>query len=77
MSHAENPAGGKYLYGLYDTDGILRFLCADKEACIAYAELFDLPAVDCSLMSLGEFKNQNKSRKFKKPKKENQEESNN
>tara|TARA_Y100001968_G_C19252499_1_gene665164 strand:- start:38 stop:244 length:207 start_codon:yes stop_codon:yes gene_type:complete len=42
------------LYGLYDTDGILRFFCSDKEACIAYAELFDLPSIEYSLMPFPE-----------------------
>ncbi len=42
------------MYGLYDTDGILRFVCPDKEACLAYAELFDLPSVEESLMALPE-----------------------
>ncbi len=32
------------LFGLYDTDGILRFTGRDREACIAYAELFGLTA---------------------------------
>ena len=48
------PAGGKSLYGLYDTDGVLRFICADKEACLAYAELFELPQPEYSLMALAE-----------------------
>ncbi len=30
------------MFGLYDTDGILRFTGLDREACIAYAELFGL-----------------------------------
>jgi len=44
------------LYGLYDTEGILRFTCTDKEACIAYAKLFDLSSIDFSLMPLSEIK---------------------
>ncbi len=40
------------MFGLYDPDGILRLTAADKEACLAYAELFDLPSGGCSLMSL-------------------------
>jgi len=40
------------LYGLYDTEGILRFTCTDKEACIAYAKLFDLSSLEFSLMPL-------------------------
>jgi len=42
------------LYGLYDTEGILRFTCTDKEACIAYAKLFDLSSIEFSLMRLSE-----------------------
>ena len=52
------------MFGLYDTDGILRFIGADKEACMAYAELFELPTAACSLMSLPETELQEvKSRK--------------
>ena len=40
------------LYGLYDTEGILRFTCTDKEACIAYAKLFELSSIEFSLMPL-------------------------
>ena len=29
------------MYGLYDKEGILRFVDSDKDACIAYAELFE------------------------------------
>ena len=42
------------MFGLYDPDGILRFMGSDKEACMAYAELFDLPSQSCSLMPLPE-----------------------
>ena len=28
------------MYGLYDRDGLLRFVNSDKEACLDYAELF-------------------------------------
>ena len=52
------------MFGLYDTDGILRFIGADKEACLAYAELFEMPTSACSLMSLPETEPQGvKSRK--------------
>ena len=40
------------VYGLYDTEGLLRFTCSDKEACIAYAKLFDLSALEFSIMPL-------------------------
>tara|TARA_B100000212_G_scaffold326115_1_gene288331 strand:- start:2 stop:187 length:186 start_codon:yes stop_codon:yes gene_type:complete len=42
------------MYGLYDKEGILRYVNSDKDACIAYAELFDLNAQNYSLMSLNE-----------------------
>ena len=42
------------MYGLYDTDGILRYTCPDKEACLEYAELFDLKSVEYLLMPLPE-----------------------
>ena len=42
------------MYGLYDREGILRYVNSDKEACIAYAELFDLNAHSCLLMSLND-----------------------
>ena len=40
------------MYGLYDKEGILRFVDSDKEACIAYAELFELAATNYCLMEL-------------------------
>ena len=30
------------MYGLYDREGILRFVDSEKEVCIAYAELLEL-----------------------------------
>ena len=42
------------MYGLYDREGILRYVNSDKDACIAYAELFDLNAQSYSLMQLNE-----------------------
>ena len=38
------------MYGLYDKEGILRFVDSDKEACIAYAELFELGSTNYCLM---------------------------
>ena len=38
------------MFGLYDKEGILRFVDSDKDACIAYAELFDLGATNYCLM---------------------------
>ena len=40
------------MYGLYDKEGILRFVDSDKEACIAYAELFELASTNYCLMDL-------------------------
>ena len=40
------------MYGLYDKEGILRFIDSDKDACIAYAELFELGPTNFCLMDL-------------------------
>ena len=40
------------MYGLYDKEGILRFVNSDKDACIAYAELFELNSTYYCLMDL-------------------------
>ena len=40
------------MYGLYDKEGILRFLDSDKEVCIAYAELFELGSTNYCLMEI-------------------------
>ena len=40
------------MYGVYDKEGILRFVDADKEACVAYAELFELGSTNYCLMDL-------------------------
>ena len=40
------------MYGLYDRQGILRFINPDKEACIAYAELFELESTNYCLLDL-------------------------
>ena len=45
------------MYGLYDRQGILRFINSDKEACIAYAELFELKSTNYCLMDLAENNN--------------------
>ena len=42
------------MYGLYDKEGILRYVNSDKDACIAYAKLFDLNSKSYLLMSLSE-----------------------
>ncbi len=40
------------MFGLYDIEGILRFSCNDREACVAYAELLELNKDEYSLMDL-------------------------
>ena len=40
------------MYGLYDKEGILRFVDSDKDACIAYAELFELGTTNYCLIDL-------------------------
>ena len=40
------------MYVLYDKEGILRFVDSDKDACIAYAELFELGSTNYCLMDL-------------------------
>tara|TARA_B100000676_G_C17907429_1_gene748068 strand:- start:65 stop:250 length:186 start_codon:yes stop_codon:yes gene_type:complete len=42
------------MYGLYDREGILRYVNTDKDACIAYAELFDLNRQTYLLISLSD-----------------------
>ena len=46
------------MYGLYDKEGILRFVDSDKDACIAYAELFELGSTNYCLIDLASDKNQ-------------------
>ena len=40
------------MFGLYDKQGILRFVDSDKDACIAYAELFEIGSTNYCLMDL-------------------------
>ena len=40
------------MYCIYDKEGILRFINSDKDACIAYAELFELGSTNYCLMDL-------------------------
>ena len=42
------------MIGLYDTDGMLRFVNSDREACLEYAELFDLKSTNFSLINLND-----------------------
>ena len=48
------------MYGLYDKEGILRFVNSDKDACIAYAELFELGTTNYCLLDFA-----NDSKKIK------------
>ncbi len=40
------------MYGLYDKEGVLRFVDSDKDVCIAYAELFELSSTNYCLINL-------------------------
>ena len=40
------------MYGLYDKNGILRFVNSDIETCLDYAELFELKSADYILENL-------------------------
>ena len=40
------------MYGLYDKEGVLRFVNSDKEACLDYAELFELNSAQFCLMNI-------------------------
>ena len=40
------------MYGLYDNDGVLRFTKSDQEACLDYAQLFEMNSADFCLMNL-------------------------
>ncbi|QBE70179.1 hypothetical protein SynWH8101_2613 [Synechococcus sp. WH 8101] len=40
------------MYGLYDSDGILRFMGGCREACEDYAALFELSLANCSLLAI-------------------------
>ena len=40
------------MFGLYDKKGILRFINSEKDACIAYTELFELGSTNYCLMDL-------------------------
>ena len=49
------------MYGLYDKEGVLRFVDSDKDACIEYAELFQLGSTNYCLMDLANDTNKIKS----------------
>ena len=40
------------MYGLYDREGILRYINSDKDACLEYAALFELNDKSYSLLCL-------------------------
>ena len=40
------------LFGLYDKDGLLRYLGRDEEGCLAYAELFNMKSFECSFFPI-------------------------
>ena len=40
------------MYGLYDREGILRYVNSDKDACLEYAALFELNDKYYSLLPL-------------------------
>ncbi len=42
------------MVGLYDREGMLRFVGRSIEACRDYAALFDIPLAPCSLQDLPE-----------------------
>ena len=45
------------MYGLYDREGILRYVNSDKDACLEYAALFELNDNSYSLLSLNDTRN--------------------
>ena len=40
------------MYGLYDSDGVLRFINRDIDACLDYAKLFELNSANYCLINL-------------------------
>ena len=52
------------MFGLYDKEGILRFVDSDKDACIAYAELFELGSTNYCLIDLANDKDKFKRTTF-------------
>ena len=52
------------MYGLYDKEGILRFVNSDKEACLDYAELFQLKSSQFCLMNFMEYLKKNDANKI-------------
>jgi len=48
----QRPERGPLMTGLYDNQGVLRCAGRDADDCLAYAELFGLPADRYSLEAL-------------------------
>ena len=48
------PIGAPAMVGLYDATGMLRFVGSSIEACMEYANLFDLSLLPSSLQALPE-----------------------
>ena len=48
------PSGAPAMVGLYDATGMLRFVGSSIEACMEYANLFDLALLPSSLQALPE-----------------------
>ena len=42
------------MVGLYDTEGVLRFVGSSIEACLDYAALFEIPLMPFSLQAFPE-----------------------
>ena len=42
------------MVGLYDRQGMLRFVGSSIDACLDYAALFEIPLIPCSLQPLPE-----------------------
>ncbi len=40
------------MFGLYDKDGLLRFINSDRKACLEYAELFQWNSAQFCLVNL-------------------------
>ena len=40
------------MFGLYDKDGLLRFINSDRKACLEYAELFQWTSTQFCLVNL-------------------------
>ena len=52
------------MFGLYDKDGILRFVNSEREACLDYAELFELNSANFCLMNFIENNKENNTNPY-------------